>query len=97
MKIVATAVNIPVIAHGGAGKKEDVVNVLKNGMCDGIAISGMFHYAALRENRNLAEVGHTEGNKEFIKSNMQVKAYKEASSIMDLKQYLDGMEIVCRI
>ena len=96
VKMVSTAVNIPVIAHGGAGNKNDVEDVIKNGKCDAVSIAGMFHYAALREHINVAENANAEGNVEFIKSKMHVKAYKDAVTIIELKNYLNEKGIMCR-
>ena len=97
MRIVSTAVNIPVIAHGGAGRKEDVTNVIKNGLCDAVAIAGMFHYAGLKAIGKFEGNANVEGNFEFVKSNNQAKAYKDAVTISELKRYLNEMKISCRI
>lgn len=43
-KNVSERVNIPLIAHGGAGKPEDVVAVVRDGGADAVAIAGIFHY-----------------------------------------------------
>ena len=57
---VAEAVNIPVIASGGAGKKEDFADVLTAGKADAALAASLFHFAELdmRELKNyLAERG----------------------------------------
>jgi cyclase len=41
---VTQAVNIPVIASGGAGSSNDIVNVCKLSGCDAIAVSSIIHY-----------------------------------------------------
>ena len=54
------AVNIPVIASGGAGKKEDFADVLTAGKADAALAASLFHFAELdmRELKNyLAERG----------------------------------------
>ena len=43
-KKVSENVQIPVIAHGGAGSIEDVYNVIKKTNISGVSISGLFHY-----------------------------------------------------
>lgn len=56
----AEAVNIPVIASGGAGKKEDFADVLIAGKADAALAASLFHFAELgmRELKNyLAERG----------------------------------------
>ena len=37
---------VPVVAHGGAGTLEDIVEVAKLGV-DGVAIAGVLHYKRL--------------------------------------------------
>jgi cyclase len=41
---VAGAVNIPVIASGGAGSLDSMVNVLKEGNADAVLAASIFHY-----------------------------------------------------
>ena len=43
----AEAVNIPVIASGGAGKKEDFADVLTAGKADAALAASLFHFAEL--------------------------------------------------
>jgi len=44
---VASAVNIPVIASGGAGRKEDFYRVLTKGKADAALAASLFHYGDL--------------------------------------------------
>ena len=44
---VTSAVNIPVIASGGAGKKEDFYSVLTQGGADAALAASLFHYGEL--------------------------------------------------
>lgn len=44
MKKVSSYVDIPVIACGGAGKKEDFSQVVKEGGADAVAAASVFHY-----------------------------------------------------
>jgi len=46
-KAVAQAVNIPVIASGGAGKKEDFLEVLTHGYADAALAASLFHFKEL--------------------------------------------------
>jgi cyclase len=43
-KQVSDVVNIPVIASGGMGKPEDLVDVIKNGHVDAVAMADILHY-----------------------------------------------------
>ncbi|WZL71607.1 imidazole glycerol phosphate synthase subunit HisF [Clostridiaceae bacterium 35-E11] len=44
MKIISEKVNIPIIASGGAGSKEDFLNVLDQGKADAALAASVFHY-----------------------------------------------------
>ena len=46
-KAIASAVRIPVIASGGAGKKEDFYTVLTEGQADAALAASLFHYQEL--------------------------------------------------
>jgi imidazole glycerol-phosphate synthase subunit HisF len=41
---VSQAVKVPIIASGGAGSSQDIVDVCKQSECDAIAISSIIHY-----------------------------------------------------
>lgn len=43
-KKISEAVNIPIIASGGAGKREDFLEVLKAGKADAALAASVFHY-----------------------------------------------------
>lgn len=42
---VVSEVSIPVIASGGAGKVQDIIDVIKKGHADAAALASMFHYS----------------------------------------------------
>ncbi len=46
-KIIAENVSIPVIASGGAGKKEDFYKALTEGKADAALAASLFHYKEL--------------------------------------------------
>ena len=41
---VSEAVNVPIIASGGAGTPEDLYNVLVSGKADAVLAASIFHY-----------------------------------------------------
>lgn len=95
IKSITDKVNIPVIAHGGAGKKEDFYDVLTK--CDIDAVSGasVFHYECLKNFRsNFTD--SAEGNFDFLKSGESVKNI-ETASILDVKKYLKDKGIELRM
>jgi cyclase len=49
--MVASAVSIPVIACGGAGKIDHISQVISEGNADAVAISSLLHYDFIRKNK----------------------------------------------
>jgi cyclase len=94
-KMVSDAVPIPVIACGGAGKTEDIKDVILEGDADAVCISSMLHYGLLQEpeinNDSFAE----EGNVEYLKSGRGFSKVKTAS-LKEIKSYLSSHGIACR-
>ncbi|MBW2029032.1 MAG: imidazole glycerol phosphate synthase subunit HisF [Deltaproteobacteria bacterium] len=61
-RLIASNVNIPVIASGGAGKKEHLYEVLTEGMADAALIASITHYGKYRI-KELKEYLHSESIK----------------------------------
>jgi len=51
---VTNAVNVPVIASGGAGNSNDIVELCKDTNCDAVAIASILHY----EIENIKDIKH---------------------------------------
>jgi len=45
---ISKSISVPVIASGGAGKKEDFLDVFTNGEADGALASSLFHFGELK-------------------------------------------------
>lgn len=67
VKLVAEAVSVPVIAHGGPGKMKDFAEVVQRGGASAIAVAGMLHYDFVSKFASTA-ASQSEGNTEFLKS-----------------------------
>jgi cyclase len=93
-QLVNDNVSIPVIAHGGAGKKENVIEILKNETIDAVSIASIFHYEAIKYINNDSESA-IEGNFDFINSGRKIKNL-EPILLSDLKQSLKLNLINCR-
>lgn len=91
---ISKIVNIPVIAHGGAGKKEHVSDIITVGMADAVAISSLFHYYYVKE--NISQGSSAEGNVEFLKQKRNYHIF-ESCRIVDVKNILCDNQIECRI
>lgn len=85
-KSVSDAVNIPVIAHGGAGKPSDVMDVICHSKADAVAIASVLHYDFIRK-QSETEGYQQEGNITFLKSG---KSYNKIQpyTLPDIKNHL---------
>ncbi len=92
---IAQSVSIPVIACGGAGNIEHVVEVIEKGKADAVSLASVLHYHAIKE--ALAEEGRasTEGNTEFLRRRVGFGKIKE-KSLAELKRHLQEHQIDCR-
>jgi cyclase len=92
---ITAAVRIPVIAHGGPGKTEHVVDVVKNCGVSAVAVSSILHYEAIRS-MQARSAETAEGNREFLHSGRSV-SHVRPSTISQLKQALLKAGTVCRM
>jgi len=93
-KMIAEAVSIPVIGHGGAGCFEDIKSVLVNGKADAVALASMLHYEFMNNNTIAGEYKE-EGNVEFLKSGCSFSKIKTVT-IPEIKVYLYNQNVSCR-
>ncbi len=94
ISMVANAVSIPVIAHGGAGSVEDIQKAISEGNADAVAIASILHYGYL--SKDLAELGkRVEGNIEFLKNGHTFNKIKPVN-LKEIKNHLRISSISCR-
>jgi imidazole glycerol-phosphate synthase subunit HisF len=93
-KMVADAVSIPVVAHGGAGCLEDIRSVIQDGKADAIAVASALHYEVI-SNTEMTGDYRKEGNIEFLKSGRLFSKIGRLT-IHEIKEYLKGQRIPCR-
>ncbi|MDZ4726926.1 MAG: imidazole glycerol phosphate synthase cyclase subunit [Leptospira sp.] len=92
---VCNQVSIPVIAHGGCGKKEHLLNLFQETKASAASISSILHYSYIDKHSNTF-VGGEEGNIDFLKSGRLFKNI-DKTYISEIKQYLNQNNIECRI
>ncbi|MBL4652381.1 MAG: imidazole glycerol phosphate synthase subunit HisF [Flavobacteriales bacterium] len=95
IKKISESVSVPVIAHGGAGNQEHILNLIKLAQPHSVSLASIFHYQYVKENRTNAASEH-EGNVEFLKSNRSFHKF-ETINIAELKEYLSENAITCRL
>lgn len=93
-EMVAAAVSIPVIAHGGAGCMEDIKSVIGKGKADAVSIASMLHYECINVNTIRGDY-NTEGNIEFLKTGRSSSKINPVK-IPEIKEYLFQENIPCR-
>ena len=95
IKMVSSAVQVPVIAHGGCGSTNHIKSAINDGYADAIAISSMIHYGLINQEDNLLNKFNDEGNIEFLKKNVSFKTFG-SESLTDVKQSLSDEKIPLR-
>jgi cyclase len=96
VRSVADALSIPVIAHGGAGNKEHLLEVIRDGHANAVALSSVLHYDFIRTNRFHEKDFVGEGNVTFLKSDKSSSSRIVSSGLKEIKDYLTKGGIPCR-
>jgi cyclase len=94
IKKVSELVSIPVIAHGGAGTAQHILEVIDQGDCDAISIASILHYDYLMKHE-ASSATLTEGNVEFLNRKRAFHNFKTIT-LSGLKDYLLENGISCR-
>lgn len=91
---VSQLVPVPVIAGGGAGRPQDVVDVVRGAGADAVAIASILHYGAVTTIGDEQDYA-AEGNIEFLR-NLRAPTRIQPSSIAEVKRSLTEGGIECR-
>lgn len=83
---IAEVTSVPLIVHGGAGKKEHFESVIDNCEIDAVSSAAIFHYNFIKSN-NADKSKATEGNYDFLNSGRSVKNI-ESTTIKEIKTFL---------
>jgi imidazole glycerol-phosphate synthase subunit HisF len=92
---IAGTVNIPVIACGGAGNVDHLVEVLLKGQADAVCLASLLHYNVLRHYGRLDGEDLREGNTEYLR---QVRGFSlvQSTTLAGMKARLLEAGIPCR-
>ena len=74
---ISNAVQIPIVAHGGVGKIEHMIDAFNNTAIEGICSASLFHYDAVKEMD--FDLTGTHGNLSFINSKTTRKSIQPVS------------------
>ncbi len=92
--IISNSVSVPVVAHGGAGKVEDIEDVFKKRIVSAISLSSILHYHKIDElKKNVNQ--DSEGNFDFLNSGRN-QNFLRPISLLELKKRLKIKDIFCR-
>jgi len=92
---IAESVSVPVIAGGGAGKIDDIYDVLIQGKSEAVAVASVLHYNFIRDNSATNEDYSQEGNTEFLKRGKTFSKIQDAT-LDEIKSYLSEHGLDCR-
>lgn len=90
---VSKSVSIPVIAHGGIGKRDDVIKVVKEGYADAVSMASLLHYDAIK--RIDTDKEGKEGNIEFLNQKRSFHTF-DTTSLQEIKDVMRVNQIACR-
>ncbi|MFN8390345.1 MAG: imidazole glycerol phosphate synthase cyclase subunit [Bdellovibrionota bacterium] len=89
---------IPIIAGGGVGTREHVLEAFEKGGADAVTLAGALHYPALRSMETNPEGYAQEGNIRYLMSAQKDTGFKGISgfSLPELKEFLRERHVECR-
>lgn len=93
IRIISSAAKVPIVAHGGAGRSEDVVAAVRAG-ADAVCLASILHYAVAGALSVKSYGG--EGNTDFLSRRGEFKKVGRAT-IQELRDALLAASIQCRI
>lgn len=89
------AVDVPVIACGGAGRASDVVAAAREGGADAVAVASILHYRTLEQLGVMAGEVSGEGNVEYLR-NVRPPRWLQPAELREVKQALLHAGVPCR-
>ncbi|MDD2751867.1 MAG: imidazole glycerol phosphate synthase cyclase subunit [Candidatus Omnitrophica bacterium] len=95
IKMVSQAVDIPVIAHGGAGDARDIKDAIVNAGADAVSMSSVLHYDFIKNRACESKLYKEEGNIEYLKSGRSFSKIKPVG-LFEIKNYLHRQGVNCR-
>jgi cyclase len=93
---IAESVPIPVIAAGGAGRKEHVLDAIAKGKADAVSVASLFHYHVIKLPENRNGDFKDEGNTEFLKKGNNGSSRISDVDLAELKRFLMERGVICR-
>ncbi len=95
IRAIADAVSIPVIAHGGAGCLDHVIDVCQQGHAHAVALSSLLHYEFITHPEYQPPGAGGEGNTHFLRSGRTFSKI-QPTDLPTIKAALQDAGIECR-
>ena len=92
---IAESVPVPVIAHGGAGRADDVLDAIRSGSADAVSVASILHYECIEQIKPDEREFIEEGNIEFLRRGGTHTRIQPAS-LVDIKSLLVKNGVACR-
>jgi cyclase len=95
---ISEKVSVPVIASGGAGTAEHILEVIREGRADGVSLASMLHYAMVENSDPDHKEFQAEGNIEFLTGKRDTKQFTTVNkgTLPEIKAFLVSRGISCR-
>ena len=95
VELIISHISVPIILNGGIGNKNQVYELLSLDKISGLAISSMFHYDKIK-NQKIDNEDYPLGNIDFILNNKLISKI-ETINITELKKFLLSKNIEVNI
>ena len=89
IKKISEKVNVPVIAHGGCGNINHIINLVKQTKVSGVAIASILHYSSIKKNKN--NINFKTGNTNYL--NNAKEDYKNLIKKIKSKLKKSGVKV----
>lgn len=89
---ICRRVSVPVIAHGGGGQLQHILDLAQETDISGVAPASIFHYDLIRRVNTSSDTAETEGNIQFLSSN-RTFAKINPVNLAETKKALQGLNI----
>ena len=94
-KIISESVPIPVIACGGAGNLNDILEIINVGKADAVSVASILHYESFLKFDYESEDFNNEGNTDFM-STGKINKNISITTINQIKKFLSNNNIESR-
>ncbi len=98
-RMISEKVSVPVIACGGCGKSEQVLEVISKGRANAVSLASTLHYNLIKNGNFVSNKDDYsgEGNTEYLTCSDRIPSSIQTTHIAEMKNYLNLQDISCRI